>query len=190
MNQSNQTRSAPQIAQAPAYQSGPAAHPQLVGMQAAPIPRTKQFWISFRSEMDGQTYEGQFTTKKLSIKDLAAIGVRKVQLNGGYYHDENRPGMGIDPQTDWMNSMIAHLEVALVQAPMWFKVEDIIDGNLLAKIFEQVMEFENSFFRSSGQPGANSGSKPDASSPEGQSSGTMGSITPVVGGQISSSLEP
>lgn len=189
VNQPNQTRVASQ-AQPMAYQPGPPQHPQLAGMQAAPIPRTKQFWISFRSEMDGQLYEGQFTTKKLSIRDLAAIGVRKVQLNGGYYHDEEKPGVGIDPQTDWMNAMISHLEVALIQAPIWFKVEDIIDGNLLAEIFKQVMEFENSFFRSSGQVGAPTGSQPDVSSPEGKGTGNIGSVTQVVGGQIPSSLDP
>jgi hypothetical protein len=140
--------------------------------------------------MDGQLYEGQFTTRKLAIKDLAAIGVRKIQLNGGYYYDENRPGVGIDPQTDWMNSMIAHLEIALVQIPMWFKVEDIIDGNLLAKVFEQVMEFENSFFRPTGESAGNSGRSQDAGSPEGKQSGAAGLITQVVGGQIPPSLDP
>jgi len=185
----NQTR-APQTPQPQQYQPGPPDHPQLVGMQAAPISRFKQFQISFRSEMDGQLYEGQFTTKKLAIRDLAAIGVRKVQLNSGYHFDETHPGVGIDAQTDWMNSMIAHLEIALVQVPMWFKIEDIMDGGLLAKVFEQVMEFENSFFRSSGAQAGNSGRSQDASSSQSQESGAAGLVTALVGGQIPPSLDP
>lgn len=191
MNQSNHTRSIPSQAQsAQAYQPGPAAHNQLQGLEGAPIPRTNQFWISIRSKMDGKLYEGQFTSKKMSIKDLATIGVRKVQLNGGYYHDEDKPGIGVDPQTDWLNSMIAHLEVALVQAPMWFNVEEIIDGEILSAVFTKVMEFENSFFRSSGESASNIRGSQDASSPQSQGAGAAGSVAPVVGGQVPSALDP
>jgi len=186
----NQTRNASQATQAQPYTSGPPDHPQLTGMQAAPIARTKQFWISFRSELDGQLYEGQFTTKKLSIKDLAAIGVRKVQLNGGYYYDEDRPGVGVDPQTDWMNSMISHLEIALIQAPMWFNVKEMIDGKLLGAVFEKVMEFENSFFRSSGESANIASGSQNVGSPESTKAGAAGSIAQVAGGEVPSSLEP
>jgi len=190
VNQSNQTRSAPQVTNPQAYQPGLPAHPQLAGMESAPIPRTKQFWISYRSLMDNILYEGQFTTRKMSIKDMASIGVRKVQLNGGYHHDENKPGFGIDAQTDWMNSMIAHLEVSIIQAPMWFKVEDIIDGQLLGKIFEQVMEFENSFFRSTGGADSLGGGSQDAGGAQGEGTGAAGRVAPLVGGQVPTSLEP
>lgn len=191
MNQSNKTRSADPGAQPrQQYQPGPSSHPQLAGMEAAPIARTFQFWISHKSKMDGNLYEGQFTCKKMSIKDLASIGVHKVQLNGGYYHDENKPGFGIDPQTDWLNSMIAHLELALIQTPLWFVIEDIIDGEILSAVFTKVMEFENSFFRSSGKQAGDTGSSPDTSSPQGTETGAAGSVTPLVGGQVPSSLDP
>jgi hypothetical protein len=190
MNQSNQTRSLPQNVQAQPYQGGPAAHPQLNGLQAAPIPRTQTFFIDYRSTMDGSQFQGQFTTKKLTVRDVSSIGVRKVQLNGGYYYDENRPGLGIDPQTDFLNSMIAHLEIALIQSPLNFKVDEIIDTGLLAAIYTKVMEFENSFFRSSGEQNGNLGSSQNAGVPEGKESGIAGHATPVVGGQVQASLDP
>lgn len=185
----NQTRALPQSAPQQ-YNPGPPQHPQLAGLEAAPIPRQKQFWIDFRSKMDGQQYQGQFTTKKLSVKDLAQIGVRKAQLNGGFYHDEDRPGCGVDPQTDWINSMIAQLEVALVQAPIWWNISEIIDGELLAEVFKAVMEFENSFFRFSGTEAVANGSGPNASGPAGQGAGVIGSAQAVGGREVQAALEP
>lgn len=187
----NQTRNAPTSVQpGQQYQAGPPAHPQQTGLMSGPIPRQKQFWISYRSDMDGQLYEGQFTTKKLSLRDVAAIGVRKVQLNGGFHHLEDHPGVGVDAQTDWLNTVIAHLEVALVQAPIWYKLDELIDATLLGKIFEEVMEFENSFFRPDGQSDVNRGGSQGAGGPQNQGAGTVGSVAQVVGGQVSPSLDP
>jgi len=190
MDAPNQTRSTSPATAAQPYAAGPAAHPQLAGLEAAPAPRQKQFWIDFRSKMDGQVYQGQFTTKKLSVRDLAQVGVRKAQLNGGLYHDEKRPGSGIDAQTDWVNSIIAHLEMALVQAPLWWVINDIIDGDLLAEVFKNVMEFENTFFRFLGEEAAASGSGQNVGSGTGQEPGAAGSIAAVGGGEIQASLEP
>jgi hypothetical protein len=172
------------------FQAPPPAHPVLAGLEAAPIARTKQFYISHKSNIDGQLYEGQFTTKKLSVRDLARIGVRKTQLNGGFYYDANTPGQGIDPQTDYVNAMVAHMELALSQAPLWFNLDTIIDTELLGVVFTQVMEFENSFFRFNGEGLASSGGSQNASSQTGQGTGTAGSVTPVGGKQVSSALEP
>jgi len=187
---SNQTRALPSSTAAQPYKAGPVAHPQLAGLEAAPAQRQKQFWIDFRSKMDGQTYQGQFTTKKLSVRDLARVGVRKSQLNGGLYYDEDRPGSGLDSQTDWINSIIAHLELSLVQAPLWWDVNEIIDGELLAEVFKNVMEFENSFFRFNGEEAAAGGSGQNVSGGTGQEPRVAGSVTEVGGGQVQDALEP
>jgi len=155
-----------------------------------PIDKTRTFNFRYESMVDGQVYEGTFTCRKLSVRDLAQMGVRKVQLNGGYHYDEKNPGCGIEEHIDGMNAVIAHLEVALVQAPFWFKLDDVYDPQLLHEVYQKVVEFENSFFRRPGgqvQPGQ---SGQNASGPAGQNTSSAGSVTAVGGGQVPPSMEP
>lgn len=165
-------------------------HPQQQGLMNTPIDKTRTFTFRHESALDGQVYEGTFTCRKLSVRDLAQMGVRKVQLNGGYHFDEKNPGCGIEEHIDGMNAMIAHLEVALIQVPYWFKLEDVYDPQLLTEVYQKVVEFENSFFRRPGgqvQPGQ---SGQNASGPASQGTSSAGSVTAVGGGQVPSSMEP
>jgi hypothetical protein len=142
--------------------------------------------------MDGKTYDGQFTTKKLSIRDMGYIGTRKAQLNGGFHYDENNPGVGIDGETNATNNMIAHLEVCLIQHPPWWDLDKVYDVGLLAEVFSHVAEFENSFFRSmrSNAEADAAGSSPDGRNGENEKSGTAGRVEEVGGGQVPPSLDP
>ena len=167
-----------------------ADHIQQTGLQAANIRRTNQFYIKHTSSIDGRVYEGQFTSKKLSIKELAQMGVRKAQLNGGYHFDPTKPGSGIDEQTDMLNNMMAHLEVALIQWPMWFNLDEIYDAELLGEIYGKVAEFESQFFRSNRGQSAGPGRGQNDSSREGEKSGAVGSVEAVGRDQIQSAMEP
>ena len=151
--------------------------------------RTHPFFFSFQSSLDGKLYEGQFTSRKLSLRDIAALGVRKVQLNGGYHYDEKNPGQGIEEHIDHINSMIAHLELALVQQPTWFNFNDIFDPELLTKLYMKVVEFENNFFRRRGEAGLGQSVSTD-SSPAGQQSSIAGHVTALGGNQVQASLDP
>lgn len=172
------------------YQSSAPAHIQQTGMMAAPANMQHQFYFKAKSEVDGNTYEGQFTVKKLSIKDIGAIGVRKTQLNGGYHYDDERPGAGVPQEIDMINQMISYLEVAVIQAPMWFDLDQIYDGSILGSIFQQASEFENSFFRSIRKANEPSGSSQDAGSGESPEAGASGRVEEVVGGEVQGSLDP
>jgi hypothetical protein len=155
----------------------------------------KPFTIRHTLE-DGEVLEGQFTTKRLSIKDRGRIGVRKSQLAGGMYcvrDEEGRPtGQGIDEHTDWLNSMIAHLEVCLEQKPQWWNLDELADIELVQSVYQEVMDFELSFFRGAdrgeggrepGQVGAGgSGSQP-AQTDAGNKP------TPVVGKEVQAALD-
>lgn len=111
----------------------------------------KTFSIDYTSPVDDRRYIGKFTTKKLTISDVATLGVRKAQLNGGMHHDASSPGMGVDAATDNLNSMIAHLDVCLEEVPEWWNLADITDADLLALVFEEVVKHESSFHRSAGE---------------------------------------
>jgi hypothetical protein len=152
----------------------------------------KTFDIDYRSEMDGEAYVGQFTVKKLSIRDLGRLGTRRSQLNGGMYYDEENPGVGIDEQTHMTNNMIAHLEISVIQAPTWWDLEEIYDIGLLSEVFKHIAEFENSFFRLKETGQADNDSRSSQANSDGSSTGSRvaGHVKEVGGGAIPSSLDP
>lgn len=166
------------------------AHPQQAGMTAVPVNTMHTWNFHHKSSLDGCVYEGQFTCKKLSIMELSRLGVRKVQLNGGYHFDESKPGFGVEEHIDNMNSMLAHLEMAIVQAPIWFNPEEIYDPEILPMIYAEVAKFENSFFRRNRAPSEVAPSGQNDSSGADQESGTGGRATPVGGNQVQPSLDP
>lgn len=166
------------------------AHPQQIGMTAVPQDKIHTWNFSYRSPLDGKTYQGQFSSKKLSIMELSRLGVRKVQLNGGFHHDEDNPGSGIEPHIDSMNSMIAHIELAVIQAPVWFNLEYIYDPELIQQVYNEVVKFENSFFRRERSAPESGQGGPDDRSGEGAKSGTAGHIAPVGGGEVPDSMDP
>lgn len=190
--QGNQFRQPPAGNPAPPLQAGAAQpqHPQQTGMTAVPINTTHTWNFHFKSEIDGRTYEGQFTSKKLSIMEISRLGVRKVQLNGGYYYDESRPGCGIEAHIDNMNSMLAHLELAVIQAPVWFNPEVLFDPSLIRAVYREVVKFENSFFRSQRSEPESGRGGPDDRSGESQESGSAGRVEEVGGGEVQPSLDP
>lgn len=152
------------------------------------------FSIDYASEIDDRRYTGKFTTKKLSIRDLAALGPRKAQLNGGYHHSPDNPGYGIDEQTDEFNSMIAHLELSLVDTPPWWDLDEISDMELIGKVYKEVILHENKFLRRRDAETADSedtGRVSEGTSEKAENvADSSGGAGEVVVGEVSSSLEP
>lgn len=111
--------------------------------------KTNSFSIDHRSEIDEFHYQGSFTSRKMSILDQTRISKRKSEICGGMFtvrDDAGNPtGQGIDEWTEVQGRMIAILEVALVQKPEWWDLGVIGDEDLIGKVFEEVMLFENSF---------------------------------------------
>jgi hypothetical protein len=152
---------------------------------------THTFNIDFYSEASERRYAGSFTTKKLSIRDMTIVGVRKVQLCGGMSYNPAKPGQGIDFATFQINGMIAHLEIALVESPKWFNMDELTDIEIMSKVFEEVISFENNFpGRGSDSAGGHKrGGAAESETPEGGSD-SAGSSAQVVGGEVQASLEP
>jgi len=158
-------------------------------MTAVPMPRILDFFIKHTTH-DGRVLEGTFTTKKLSIKGMAGIQVRKVQLNGGYYFDEKKPGMGIDEETDWTNYMIAHLEQSLIRKPTWWNLDELDDLDLILSVFKKVATFENSFASPLRGAAVIVQGSPVDSGGSSEGSGAAGRVAAVGGGQVQASLDP
>lgn len=150
----------------------------------------KTFAIDFTSEVEDRRYQGSFTIKKLGIREMGALGVRKAQLNGGMYFDSENPGRGVDEQTDSFNNMIAHLEIAIKAAPDWWNLDKLSDPQLIGKVFQEVLEFENSFLRRKSDRDADNGSGAGSSQEAvSQTNANRGTVT-LVGKEVQSALEP
>ena len=174
----------------PASQTAPPAHPQAAGLENIPVNQLHTWNFSHKSQIDDKVYEGQFTTKKLAVMELSRLGVRKVQLNGGFHFDEEHPGQGIDENIDSMNSMVAHLEVSLIQAPIWFDLDKLIDPMILQLVYREVARFENNFFRPRRESAESGRSVPNDSSGESQESGSAGHVEAVGGSEVQPSVDP
>jgi len=158
-------------------------------MQAAVQQRTLTFNMQFRNQ-EGVLLEGQFTTRKLSIREHTSVTVRKTQLNGGFHYDERKPGYGIDERTDYTNHMLATLEVCLIQKPTWFDVNKLEDFDFLLALYKKCVEFEDG--GTSPQPGAavGTGSSQTGGGGTSEQPRAAGSVAEVGRGQVPPSLDP
>lgn len=171
-------------------QNAPPSHPQTTGLNSIPAHLQHTWVFKYQSPIDNKSYEGQFTCKKLSVMELSRLGVRKTQLNGGFHYDEEHPGQGVEEHIDSMNSMVAHLEVALVQYPIWFNLDQLIDPMILNLVYKEVAKFENNFFRPGGvSAGAGRGSENNSGGAN-QESGSAGHVTAVGGEEVPPSVDP
>ncbi len=157
------------------------------------MANTHTFTVRWTNPSSGNTEEGMFTTKKLSIADMSKMGVRSAQLSGGMHcvRDDNGvpTGMGIDEETEFTNKMLAHLEIALVQKPVWFNVSEIWDVGLLEEVYGEVAKFEASF-KSTRRRAAGTGGVGQASGGGERPQPNAGnSPTQVVGQEVSASLD-
>lgn len=152
--------------------------------------KTHTFSIDFASTVDNKRYEGQFTCKRLSIRDVSALGVRKAQLNGGMYFDPRSAGRGVDEATDTFNNMIAHLEVALIKVPTWWDLDSISDMNLIGTVFQEVLKHEESLFRAPGQTTNTHGSGEVGSGTQGTQTNSPGVTRSLVEQEVSAALKP
>ena len=152
------------------------------------MKHTHIFNIDFYSEQEEKTYTGEFVCKKLAVRDMARLSAERTRLNGGLYHDPDRPGCGIDEDTNMFNHMLAHLTVAIVRAPEWWDLDSISDMAVVSRVFEEVATFENSFLKRRGDNSSSENSE-RSDSPD-QGANHAGNLTRVVGKEVQSTLEP
>lgn len=160
----------------------------LKGLMKAKKNHLHTFTVDVVSEMDDYHYRGTFTTKKLSVADMSAIGVRKSQLNGGMYFDEDAPGKGVDKETDEFNAMIAHLEISLMTTPKWWDLSEIADVEVISEVYKEVLEFENNYFRRNALRAM--GSNESGSQAKDEKSNAGGAAGEMVDEEIQFALEP
>jgi hypothetical protein len=154
---------------------------------------TKTFTVSWRNPGTGVIEDGQFTTRKLSIRDMSQIGTKTAQLSGGMHcvRDDNgvATGQGIDEETEFANKMIAHLEISLVQKPVWFNLSEMWDLDLLHEVYGEVAKFEGSFKSARRNAPGDGGVGQAGGGGERPPSVPGNGPTKVVGQEVSASLD-
>jgi hypothetical protein len=136
-------------------------------------------------------YEG--SVYNLEVEDSHSYLVEGVAAHNCVRDDDGAPtGQGLDEETDFTNTAIAHLEVGLEQKPLWFKMDEINDVGLLRKVYGEVMDFEWSFFRREGETdsdeksdGRSTDDSVAANAPKQPGNGP----TPVVGPEVQAALD-
>lgn len=116
--------------------------------------------VEYEDPENGRRHSGEFVIRRLNLGLMRQVSVRKAELNGGMPHDS------LDPATRQLNSLLAHLEFAILKAPEWWKPEEFYSGDLIAQVYEEVMNFEDSFRRP--VPKQPQGAEGDRSSAAGQ----------------------
>ncbi len=115
------------------------------------------------------------------------VTVIKTRLNGGYHHDPEQPGCGVDLQTDNLNHMLAHLELSIVDAPDWWDLTEIGDVAVMSAVYNEVAGFEASFRK---RKGDSDGRGEEGGQTNDQGADLDGAAGQVVGNQVPASLEP
>lgn len=146
--------------------------------------------LNYTSTEDGTVYQGQFTVRRLTVRNKTQIAVRKTQLNGGMHYEES--GAGIDEHTDTLNYMLAAIEIGIASAPPWFKLDEIYDMGLVSAVFKEVTAFQDTFRPNGGTSGA---TQPAPNGAQGSSTQVTpangpGTVATVVGNEVQLTLDP
>jgi hypothetical protein len=89
----------------------------------------------------GKTWAGKFTSRILSIRDRARVGLMRARLNGGL------PVESIDAYTAEINFMVANLAFCLAEKPEWANDLMSLDNvELLQALYKEVASHEATFF--------------------------------------------
>lgn len=93
-------------------------------------------WVDGR----GKPWEGKFTNTVLNIRDRQLVGVLRAQLAN------NVPVEALDPLTQEINLIVAHLTFSLSRKPKWADDLNTLDNpRVLQEVYEEVMAHEATF---------------------------------------------
>ena len=129
-----------QIAAAPGIGDPGQAEAPADPVQLAKSQREYTFTLNW-TDGRGKVWAGKFTTKILSIRERAQVGLMRARLNGGL------PTEAIDGYTAEINFIVANLVYCLTQKPEWAKDLMALDSvPLLQAIYQEVASHEATFF--------------------------------------------
>lgn len=102
-------------------------------------PSQKAIHVTYTDDESGNTFGGAFVIRRMNIGQMSQMAVTKAEMNGGM------PDDSIEPAMRHLNTIRAHLRHAIVKAPEWWKPDEFYSGDILMEVYEEVMNFEESF---------------------------------------------
>lgn len=100
------------------------------------LETTKTFTVEWNNPETGITYMGVFTAKRPTLADAGQIAIIKARLCGGER---------VDADIDFVNEMIAYLQVVLTKFPDWWTPHEFFDASPLRKVWDHVRGWQDSF---------------------------------------------
>lgn len=100
-------------------------------------PNEITIYVDILSKAEQHRYVGTFTIKRLNLTDIAAVGADRARRNGGM----------VDDHTDFLNTMMAHLDRAITKCDAeWGKNLGVLyDLNVVSALYKEVMDYEARF---------------------------------------------
>jgi hypothetical protein len=107
-----------------------------------PNPRSAEEFSFTVDHTDGagNRRKGEFKNRILTIEQRLNTSLLQAKLT------RNTPWEAIDPEGQYLTTVIAHLTASLVEKPSWFSVSKMRDVALLNKVYAEVAEHE-AYFR-------------------------------------------
>jgi len=110
-------------------------------------PRKELEYTFFFKWVDdnGKSWDGEFTNRILSIREMQSVGIMRSRLGGGVPIDS------LDTTTSDINLMVSHLTYSLKVRPDWAQdLLSLTEIDLLYSIYQEVLAHEG-FFRGRNQ---------------------------------------
>jgi len=109
--------------------------------------KTKTFSISYHSEEEEQTFEGDFTAKRPTVGMQARIAVESSRILDGEIQDFDDPAekSRVPEYATTAAEMLGYLKVVLIEGPDWWmeeKGDDIYDFGLVTAIYKEAVEVD------------------------------------------------
>lgn len=118
---------------------------------SAPNPKASEEYAFVIDHTDGAgaRRRGEFKNRILTIEQRMNLSLLQAKLT------RNTPWEALDPEGQYLVTIIAHLTSSLVEKPAWFKVSEMRDVKLLNAVYAEVAEHE-AYFRGE-RPAQNAG---------------------------------
>jgi hypothetical protein len=92
------------------------------------------------TDQRGRKWTGEFKAKVLTTRDRVTVGLTKARMANGI------ASAMLDPSTDSLLEVLAHLTVAIVAAPPWAEdLTAVYDQGVLGAIYAEVVSYEARF---------------------------------------------
>ncbi len=106
-------------------------------------PMQTVFEIDVKGEETGQTFKGEFTYKRPTLRDKATIAINFAKLK--------KDAVDLNEDVALLLYMSAYLKTTIIEAPAWFLDSngglDLYDANVVTETYMATVKYENDWHK-------------------------------------------